>query len=125
MTTLTLAAWFNSGTTLAKVMEDWAAKIARLSGGAHEIKIYYSGQIVGANEVNDAVAAGTVDLGVQYHNPLRLAGTEAAAFPFLAPVGGDSAVNLFRSLPSSASGEGGVISPSNFGLRAVRDRLTL
>ena len=105
MTTLTMATWVARGTPLAEVLDDWADEISRLSNGAHEIDIFYAGELVGALEVGDAVAAGVVDLGLQLLNPSSLPGTEAAAFPFLAPVDGASAVNLYKNLPAAPFAE--------------------
>ncbi|WP_299567070.1 TRAP transporter substrate-binding protein DctP [uncultured Sulfitobacter sp.] len=100
MTVLTLVTDTSTDSPLGEVIEAWAESIAALSNGAHEVRIYTPGELVGAFESFDAVTTGQVDMALlspSYYTG-QLPGMEVLGTAFSAQVGRTSSIALAQAL---------------------------
>ena len=107
MTVLTLVTDTTTDIPLGEVIEAWAESIAALSNGAHEVRIYTPGELVGAFESFDAVTTGQVDMALlspSYYTG-QLPGMEVLGTAFSAQVGRASSIALAQALATGDPAE--------------------
>ncbi|MEM6375643.1 MAG: hypothetical protein AAF686_05340, partial [Pseudomonadota bacterium] len=104
MTNVTLVTDVAKGSALGNALQAWADNISVLSNGAHQISVFFPGELVGTFETFDALTSGQVDMA--FFTPAfyeaSLEGASALTVPFLDALGPNSAAALDVALRSGA-----------------------
>ena len=104
MTNLTLVTEYQRGAPEADTLQSWADSISTLTGGAHSVTVFYSGELVSAFETMDAVTTGMADMAwmAPSYYPSYLPTLGALSAPLLTEPGPETSEALFNILPQEA-----------------------
>lgn len=104
---LTMTTDVARGTVQAEKIEAWAAKLATMTGGQHEIEVFHLGELVPAGStVSEAVSSGLADIG--WHSASGISGIEAATLPLLSSAGAEASAVLYGNLPRKSFTDAGL-----------------